>query len=152
MPEIFGIEYREEPWGCWVRPTHRGKRRYYQKVVKGKAVSLHKHVWELSNQSSVLKGIEIRHKCDYPPCFNPLHLEIGTSKQNAQDRTRKPICNAPRPTERIATITLTDETYKAIKHILADEGGNVRAFCVAAVEDAVKRKRRVRALADPPRD
>lgn len=41
-------------------------------------------------------------------------------------------------------LTLSEETYKAIKHILADEGGNVRAFCVAAVEDAVKRRDRAR--------
>lgn len=31
------------------------------------------------------KGHLVRHKCDNPPCINPLHLETGTVKQNTQD-------------------------------------------------------------------
>lgn len=31
-------------------------------------------------------GIQIRHKCDNPPCVNPTHLLRGTPKQNSGDR------------------------------------------------------------------
>lgn len=30
-------------------------------------------------------GHIVRHQCDNPPCCNPLHLESGTKKDNAQD-------------------------------------------------------------------
>ena len=33
------------------------------------------------------KDCIIRHKCDNPLCCNPLHLEQGTDKDNAQDCT-----------------------------------------------------------------
>lgn len=35
---------------------------------------------------SLPAGVVIRHKCDTPPCVRPDHLEMGTQKQNQQDR------------------------------------------------------------------
>lgn len=31
----------------------------------------------------------VLHKCDNPPCINPVHLEIGNVKTNAQDRVKR---------------------------------------------------------------
>lgn len=30
-------------------------------------------------------GMLVRHRCDNPSCCNPLHLEVGTQKQNLRD-------------------------------------------------------------------
>ncbi len=35
------------------------------------------------------KGKHILHHCDNPPCTNPEHLFVGTSKDNAEDMVRK---------------------------------------------------------------
>ena len=34
---------------------------------------------------SVPQSLCVMHKCDNPPCCNPLHLELGTHQQNIQD-------------------------------------------------------------------
>ena len=35
------------------------------------------------------KGKVILHLCDIPSCVNPLHLKMGTQKENVQDMIRK---------------------------------------------------------------
>jgi hypothetical protein len=34
-------------------------------------------------------GLDILHKCDFPPCFNPDHLFIGSLNHNAFDASKK---------------------------------------------------------------
>ena len=36
-----------------------------------------------------IKGKVIRHVCDNPPCFNPLHLTAGTQTANMDDMHRR---------------------------------------------------------------
>ena len=36
-----------------------------------------------------IKGKVVRHKCDEPKCVNPEHLELGTPKDNMDDRTKR---------------------------------------------------------------
>lgn len=39
---------------------------------------------------SIPEGMQVRHLCHNKLCINPEHLEVGTAKQNAQDRTPNP--------------------------------------------------------------
>jgi hypothetical protein len=44
--------------------------------------------WELSRLCSVPSHLQIRHLCNRPACVNEDHLEIGTAKENYQDKVK----------------------------------------------------------------
>lgn len=49
----------------------------------------HVAAWEWANQQTVPSGMVVRHTCDNPPCCRPLHLLIGTSQDNVDDRQER---------------------------------------------------------------
>lgn len=69
---------------CW--PWKAGKSNGYGVIrySSHSAVKAHRVAYVLSTgplESDVL----VRHKCDYPPCCNPQHLEVGSHADNASD-------------------------------------------------------------------
>jgi hypothetical protein len=45
----------------------------------------HVLAWIDANGRLPLPGEQVRHTCDNPPCINPVHLLIGSAKDNSQD-------------------------------------------------------------------
>lgn len=52
------------------------------------AATAHRGAYQVFNDIILSKKIQVRHKCQEKRCCNPLHLEEGTNKQNAEDRIR----------------------------------------------------------------
>lgn len=48
-------------------------------------VLTHRLSWILANQAPISNGAMVLHSCDNPRCANPLHLRLGTAKDNARD-------------------------------------------------------------------
>jgi len=48
----------------------------------------HRWAWEKFN-GPIPKGMYILHRCDNPPCINPLHLRLGTHRDNMHDMLAK---------------------------------------------------------------
>lgn len=75
---------------CW---EWTGSRHYRGYGRFGKHRALHEtfaHRYAYADQhGEIPDGIEVRHKCDNPPCCNPNHLELGTHLQNMQDMVER---------------------------------------------------------------
>ena len=74
--------------GCIVWTKSRSKGGYGQKAVNGIKKYTHRLSAEIHHGPGV-KGQEVMHLCDNPPCLNPEHLKWGTRKQNVQDMIAK---------------------------------------------------------------
>ena len=71
---------------CWLTTGHHDKDGYSKVWIQPTYVSSHRVMWEVFNGEPLPSGLVIRHKCDNPSCVNPHHLEIGTQRQNQQDK------------------------------------------------------------------
>lgn len=74
---------------CWEWKGNRSHNGYGRFWIDGGTVPAHKFSLELFSQSKVPEGMLTLHSCDNPSCVNPLHLFIGTPKDNMQDMFRK---------------------------------------------------------------
>ncbi len=74
---------------CWPWKAKSKKRRGYgQFKWNGKQLAASRMAYALTHASAPA-GILVMHTCDNPPCCNPLHLILGTHKDNTQDMLLK---------------------------------------------------------------
>lgn len=83
-------------------------------------IGAHRVSYMLYNGAFPPEGMVIRHKCDNPRCVNPLHLEYGTKKDNAQDaldRGRYP--KRDQAGEKNGAAKLNEEKVREIRRLWA---------------------------------
>ena len=76
-----------------------------------------------------IEGKVVRHKCDNPRCINPLHLELGTHKDNTNDavvRGRFVVGS------RHVNAVLTEEQVRSIKASSSGSGVLSKQYGVSA--------------------
>jgi len=69
------------------KTDRKGYKYVYVGKKDGKSIykSAHRDAWE-KKHGPIPDGLQVRHKCDNPPCINDDHLELGTHQQNMQDK------------------------------------------------------------------
>jgi hypothetical protein len=73
---------------CWEWLGGYNTHEYGGFTVDGKSIGSHVFSYKLS-KGDIPEGLVVMHKCDNPHCVNPNHLELGTLKDNSQDRDKK---------------------------------------------------------------
>jgi hypothetical protein len=60
-------------------------------IGKNHVLHLYAHIiaFEKAWGVRVPAGMVVRHTCDNPSCVNPLHLQLGTQRQNMEDMRRR---------------------------------------------------------------
>ena len=79
---------KNDPSGCWIYKGCVDKNGYGRVVFDRKADKAHRLSWKLL-RGEIPSGMSVLHSCDNPPCCNPDHLSIGTTKENIWDCCRK---------------------------------------------------------------
>jgi hypothetical protein len=74
---------------CWLWLGGTARFGYGTFAIKhGDLIPAHRFSWILA-YGNIPDGLWILHHCDNPPCVNPLHLFLGTRKDNINDMLQK---------------------------------------------------------------
>lgn len=76
------------------------------------SMSAHRKVW-MDAYGDIPKGMVVRHKCDNRECVNLEHLELGTHRQNMEDRANRNRYHG----EQVPNSKLTEQQVREIKKL-----------------------------------
>ncbi len=89
IKERFYSKFKvNEDNGCWEWVANRFPKGYGCFKLNGKSQAAHRISYEI-HTGEIQEGMVICHKCDNPCCVNPVHLFMGTQKDNLLDRKIK---------------------------------------------------------------
>jgi hypothetical protein len=69
---------------CLEWQRYRDKAGYGHKRFRGKDMLAHRVAW-IQAYGPIPMGMNVLHRCDNPPCVNPLHLFLGSQVDNIKD-------------------------------------------------------------------
>lgn len=138
----------KRPSGCWewtgnLSPDGYGR---ITAVRYGYTMAaVHRIMFEREN-GPIPEGMEVRHKCDNPPCCNPAHLEPGTHADNMcdmreRDRAKRASCKNGHPwsDEYVGYRPDGKRFCRVCKDAARKRSDKVRADCPICGSNIVKR-------------
>lgn len=123
------------PDECWPWLASRDGGGYGLFKVNGSNVHASRFAYSITYSKTIPDGLIVMHRCDNPPCVNPLHLVLGTYTDNARDRDTKGRGYTPGPIvpvrgERHPNTSLTTSQVRDIRTRFAN--GDLRSELAVA--------------------
>ena len=132
---------RRGPNECWPWVGTRHPRGYGIIRLEGINFRAHRVAYVLATGESI-RGLAVCHRCDNPPCINPMHLFVGTQADNLHDMIHK-----GRHHESQKTHCPSGHEYTAQNTYLnAASGGRVCRKCLVVHKRNWRRNRRTAGL------
>jgi hypothetical protein len=82
------VDTESDPNGCWLWLGWINEGGYGGFGIGTRMVRAHRAAWMLF-RGLIPPNMMVMHRCDNPPCVNPIHLSLGTHKENMEDRAQK---------------------------------------------------------------
>lgn len=101
------------------------------RAERSRTYRAHVIAWELVNAQEVPAGMYICHTCDNRKCVNPVHLFLGTSQENSDDKVRKGRQYRKRTSQDEDLMLLTDIPSKEVARMTGLSYSAVRRYRTA---------------------
>ncbi len=115
--ERFHLKYKIESNGCWIWLGGKNKSGYGIFSFSNISMMAHRYSYQI-HKGEILTGMLICHSCDNRLCVNPLHLFMGTNKDNVIDMFNKKRENC-RKGEKNGASKLSLSSVQEIKKLIA---------------------------------
>jgi hypothetical protein len=127
---IDRLTEKRGPDGCWEWVGGRNTAGYGLIKINGRTMHVTRYILGVKIGRPLIASELALHRCDNPPCVNPDHLFVGSTKDNYDDmvakgRHRFPGTGTPQRGEAHPKTTLTDDSVISIRERFAN--GEARA-------------------------
>ena len=124
------------PDDCW--EWQAAKRGGYGRFDDNGPIDAHRWVLERTLGRKLQAGELACHRCDNPPCVNPVHIFLGSPADNQADKARKGRAWRPKGSSH-PSARLTEANVRAIRHSNKPAADLARDFNVAprTIRDAL---------------
>ena len=131
--ERFWSKTKQVEGGCIEWTAAKTGKGYGRFKVQGKLKLPHRFIMEWINQTTYPRSIDIRHRCDNPPCVNPAHLIPGTRRENMIDWVERvmPGLRETQEPRKPKTHCKYDHPYSGENLYVDDKGGRRCRACRA---------------------
>jgi hypothetical protein len=125
---------------CWEWAASRDSLGYGRIRSGSRILSAHRLSWEL-HKGPIPVGLSVLHRCDNPPCCNPVHLFLGSQQDNVSDMIMKGRRKVFRGIEN-GNARLTENIVRAIRATMEPQRKIAKQFniCQSTVGKIKNRK------------
>jgi len=118
--------------GCTIWLGAANNRGYGLMGVQGKLHLVHRLAYR-EHYGEFDPSLDVLHKCDMPPCCNPMHLFLGTAVDNGQDMATKFRSSGKMTKAQVLEIRLSNKTQRELAKDFGVSTDTISKICLKKI-------------------